>query len=67
MLILIKYMILKKVITSHKELHEMKSCVKLRALELYTELSLLSQTIGCRHVKFGLMTCIWLSKDLDKS
>lgn len=39
MLILIKYMILRKVITSHKQLHEMKSCVKLRALESYTELS----------------------------
>lgn len=50
--------VLKKIITSHKRLHEIKSFTKSHIFEP----SLLKQKIGCRHFKFvlrhvGLFSC----------
>lgn len=63
MLILIKITIRKKFSTLQQRQRENKSHANL----YYSRTSLLNQSIGCRHVKLELKTCIWLSKDYEIS
>lgn len=55
-----KNIALKKVKTWHKRLRKIKSCAKSRAIKLYTKHCLLNQNLGCRRVKFGLKTVMYL-------